>query len=51
LLEAVTETDLPPAIEETMDGEEKYNLSPPKALFLASPNHSLHILVSKHVPF
>lgn len=47
MVEAVNETDLSPTAEETVDGEEKYNLSPPKALFLPSPNHPFHILVSK----
>lgn len=46
MLEATDETDLPPAAEEMADVEEKYDLSPPKALFQPSPNHPLHILVS-----
>ena len=49
MLEATAETDLPPAAEEMVDVEEKYDLSPPKALFQPSPNHPLHILVSIYV--
>lgn len=48
LLEAAGEVDLDPVAKEIVDSEEKFNLSPPKALFLPSPNHPLHILVSKH---
>lgn len=50
MLEAPAEANLSTATaKEAVDGEEKiYSLSPPKALFTPSPNHPLHILVSKY---